>query len=250
MAGEPVLVARDLVKEYRQGDAVRRALDGVSLAVTPGAFVAVMGPSGSGKSTLLHLLGGLDTPTSGEVVVEGRTLSQLSDRELTLVRRRRIGFVFQFFNLVPVLNVEENIALPATIAGRRADQYRERVDAVVRLVGLDGQRRQIPAQLSGGEQQRVAIARALFIEPAVLLADEPTGNLDSRMGAEILGLLRQAQRELGTTVVMVTHDPRMAAVADEIVLLGDGAVTGTLCLDGGGDDRAQLVLAWLQELGA
>ena len=250
MAGEPVLVARDLVKEYRQGDAVRRALDGVSLTVATGAFVAVMGPSGSGKSTLLHLLGGLDTPTSGEVVVEGRTLSQLSDRELTLVRRRRIGFVFQFFNLVPVLNVEENIALPATIAGRRPDEYRERVDAVVRLVGLDGQRRQVPAQLSGGEQQRVAIARALFIEPAVLLADEPTGNLDSRMGAEILGLLRQAQRELGTTVVMVTHDPRMAAVADEIVLLGDGAVTGTLCLDGGGDDRAQLVLAWLQELGA
>ena len=232
-------MARDLVKEYRQGDAVRRAgerarwsdrrnagraLDGVSLAVAPGAFVAVMGPSGSGKSTLLHLLGGLDTPTSGEVVVEGRPLSQLSDRELTLVRRRRIGFVFQFFNLVPVLNVEENIALPATIAGRRPDQYRERVDAVVRLVGLDGQRRQIPAQLSGGEQQRVAIARALFIEPAVLLADEPTGALDTGTGTQILELLRRVRDERGATILMVTNDDAVAGQADRVLQIRDGVL--------------------------
>jgi putative ABC transport system ATP-binding protein len=247
--GDEVLVAKDLVKEYGQGSARRTALNGVSLTVTRGRFLSVMGPSGSGKSTLLHVLGGLDTPTSGDVWLDGQTLSDLGDRELTLLRRRRIGFVFQAFNLVPVLSVEENVALPAIIAGEKESSYRTRVATLLDLVGLTAQRQQVPSELSGGEQQRVAIARALFIEPAVLLADEPTGNLDSHTGADVVGLLQQARDNLGTTVVMVTHDPRMAAMADEAMFLRDGALAGRLDVNGG-DDRSQLVLAWLQELGA
>jgi putative ABC transport system ATP-binding protein len=252
---EAVVVASDLVKEYGEGASSRRALDGVSLTVNRGSFLSIMGPSGSGKSTLLHVLGGLDTPTSGEVKLEGQLLSALNDRQLTLLRRSSIGFVFQAFNLVPVLTVEENIALPAIIAGESADSYRDRVAVLLELVGLTRQRAQVPSELSGGEQQRVAIARALFIEPTVVLADEPTGNLDSHTGADVLGLLKQAQTELNTTVVMVTHDPRMAALADKALFLRDGQLAGHLDVDrssavDGGDDRSQLVLAWLQELGA
>jgi len=252
------LAARDLIKDYVTGNSTVRALDGVSLDVPSGRFIACMGPSGSGKSTLLHLLGGLDSPTSGEVLLEGRPMSTLSDKELTLARRHRIGFVFQFFNLVPVLSVEENIALPAIIDGKRPKEYRSRLEEVLQLVSLADWRTHLPSEISGGQQQRVAIARALFAQPAVLLADEPTGNLDSKTGTEILALLKTAQQNLGQTVVMVTHDARAAAFADEVVLLDDGKIADRLDLDAhvtndggvGGDGRAQTVLAWIQAAGA
>jgi putative ABC transport system ATP-binding protein len=248
MAGdEIVLAARDLVKEYSTGHTNVRALDGVTLDVARGRFVAVMGPSGSGKSTLLHLLGGLDRPTSGEVLLEGVSLSALGDKAVTLARRHKIGFVFQFFNLVPVLNVEENIALPAVIDGERPRDYAERLDRAIDLVGLGQWRTHLPSEISGGQQQRVAVARALFAQPAVMLADEPTGNLDSQTGTEILDLLKRAQRELGQTTIIVTHDARAASYADEVVLLQDGALTSRLDLGArAGDDRAAAVLAWLQ----
>jgi len=235
-----------LVKAY----AARRALDGVDLDVSRGAFVAVMGPSGSGKSTLLHLLGGLDTPDAGEVSFDGQPLSSLDDRERTALRRARISFIFQAFNLVPVLTVEENVALPAVISGERREQYIDRVNAVLDLVNLSAQRTQLPSELSGGEQQRVAAARALLREPEVLLADEPTGNLDSRAGTELLAVLKQAQQERGQTTVLVTHDASAAAYAEEVVHLRDGRVDGHLVVTGEGGDRALAVLAWLQELGA
>src|SRR5688500_7286336 len=211
--GTHVLDARDLVKDYDG----HRALDGVSLTVGVGEFVSIMGPSGSGKSTLLHLLGGLDRPTSGEVLLDRQPLHMLSDDDLTLVRRQRIGFVFQSFNLIPVLTAAENVALPAVIAGESDRDYAPRRDEVLELVGLSDVRDRLPSQMSGGQQQRVAVARALFTEPAVLLADEPTGNLDSRTGGEILDLLRAAQERRGQTVVLVTHDPNAAATGDEVV---------------------------------
>ena len=247
-----VLAARALVKEYPTGKATLRALDGVSLDVARGSFLAVMGPSGSGKSTLLHLLGGLDKPTSGDVLLEGQAMSTLGDKQLTLARRHKIGFVFQFFNLIPVLSVEENIALPSVIDGKRPKEYRERLDRILSMVGLTDWRGNLPSEISGGQQQRVAMARALFGEPAVLLADEPTGNLDTKTGLEVLGLLKDAQRDMGQTVVLVTHDARAAAFADTVVLLQDGRISGDLDLDhsSGGEDRAQAVLAWLQAAGA
>jgi putative ABC transport system ATP-binding protein len=233
---------------------VLRALDGVCIDVPKGRFISVMGPSGSGKSTLLHLLGGLDAPTSGDVRLRGKALGSLSDKELTLTRRKTIGFVFQFFNLVPVLTAEENISLPAVIEGLKPAAYKAKLDGLVDVVGLSLVRGNLPSQLSGGQQQRVAIARALFTEPAVLLADEPTGNLDSKTGLEILGLLQTAQRDLGQTIVMVTHDSRIAAFGDEVVLIQDGRITGRLDLTKsrrkGGEDRAQAVVAWLSKLGA
>ena len=235
-----------MVKRY----GARRALDGIDLDIARGTFVSVMGPSGSGKSTLLHLLGGLDTPSEGEVLLDGQALSRLDDRERTLVRRHRIGFIFQAFNLVPVLTAGENVALPAVIDGERPDAYEERLRNVLDVVNLGDQREQLPSELSGGEQQRVAAARALFVEPDVLLADEPTGNLDSRSGVELLSVLKRAQRERDQTVVLVTHDPAAASFGDEVVHLRDGRIDGHLALDGEGGDRAQLVLAWLQELGA
>ncbi|MEY2402825.1 MAG: putative transport system ATP-binding protein [Acidimicrobiaceae bacterium] len=228
----------------------RRALDGVDLDVARGAFVSVMGPSGSGKSTLLHLLGGLDTPDEGDVVLDGESLSTMDDRDRTLVRRHRIGFIFQAFNLVPVLTAGENIALPAVIHGERPEAYEKRLQAVLDAVDLRERRDQLPSELSGGEQQRVAAARALFVEPEELLADEPTGNLDSRSGTELLSVLKRAQRDHGQTVVLVTHDPAAASFGDAVVYLRDGRVCGHLHVDGEGGDRAQLVLAWLQELGA
>jgi putative ABC transport system ATP-binding protein len=249
-----ILEGIDLVKEYSTGKTTVRALDGVSLSIERGSFTAVMGPSGSGKSTLLHLLGGLDSPTTGEVVLDGTPMSKLSDKELTLARRHKIGFVFQFFNLVPVLSVEENIALPAVIDGKRPKEYRDRLDRVLDVVGLTAWRTHIPNEISGGQQQRTAIARALFTEPAVLLADEPTGNLDTKTGTEILELLKDAQSDLGQTIVMVTHDPRIAAFADAVVLLQDGRITGHLDVQEaagvGGDARAAAVLSWLQASGA
>jgi len=258
-----VLSARELVKEYRTNGTATRALDGVSLDVPRGGFISVMGPSGSGKSTLLHLLGGLDTSTSGEVSLNGKPFSGLADKEITLARRGSVGFVFQFFNLVPVLTVAENVALPLVIAGASPSSYSERLGEVISLVGLDHVKTKLPSQISGGEQQRTAIARAIFPEPAVVLADEPTGNLDTRTGGQILRLLKDLQNDHGQTIVIVTHDPRAAAYGDEVIYLEDGTIrsridlrksrrSGAASSDGakGGEARAQAVLAWLSKLGA
>jgi putative ABC transport system ATP-binding protein len=255
--GERAIAARGLVKEYRRGEVVERVLDGVDLEVAPGSFVSVMGPSGSGKSTLLHLLGGLDRPDAGEVLLDGTTLSCLSDDDRTRLRRREIGIVYQFFNLVPVLDVGENIALPAVIAGERERSYRTKLDEIVELVGLSGHRDKRPDELSGGQQQRAAIGRALFMEPTVLLADEPTGNLDFHSGSDILALFVEAQRTLGQTIVMVTHDPRSAAHGEDVLLLRAGSLVGPLhlntrCRDAARTDRthearARAVLRWLEQ---
>jgi putative ABC transport system ATP-binding protein len=257
-AGEVVLAAHDLHKAYAQGEAVERVLNGVSLEVPRGRFVSVMGPSGSGKSTLLHLLGGLDTPDQGHVLLDGQDLSAMSDDDRTRLRRNHIGIVYQFFNLVPVLTVEENVALPAVIAGLSPSSYQAKLDDVIELVGLSEHRAKQPAQLSGGQQQRAAIARALFIEPAVLLADEPTGNVDMRTGQDILALFSDAQRTLGQTIVMVTHDPRSAGFADEVLLLRGGTVASQLDVakacrgaaktDRNHDARPRAVLQWLESL--
>jgi putative ABC transport system ATP-binding protein len=218
--------AEDLVKVYGHGDAAVRALDGVDVDVPTGRFTAVMGPSGSGKSTLLHCIAGLDAPTSGRVLVGAIDLGRLSDKALTRMRRDRFGFVFQSFNLLPTLSAQENIELPLALAGRRPD--RAWVDAVIDTVGLRDRLRHRPSELSGGQQQRVAVARALANQPEVVFADEPTGNLDSRSGGEVLGFLRQAVDRFGQTVVMVTHDPSAAAHADAVVFLADGRVVDTM----------------------
>jgi putative ABC transport system ATP-binding protein len=222
----PILEAEVLCKQYRLGEHTVDALAGVDFLVEKGEFVAIMGPSGSGKSTLLHLLGGLDKPSDGEVTLAGQRLSILSDTQATLVRRHNVGFVFQFYNLLPTLTAEENVALPLIIDGQSLRKYRARIDVLLELVGLTDRRGHKPDQLSGGEQQRVAIARALATEPAIVLADEPTGNLDSKTGMAIMELLRRSCDELGQTIVVVTHDPRAAAYADRIVFLGDGRVVG------------------------
>ena len=214
--------ATDITRQYGEGDAAVHALGGVSLEVPAGQFTAVMGPSGSGKSTLMHILAGLDRPTSGQVAVEDREITTMGDRELTLLRRRHVGFVFQFFNLLPVLTAEENVVLPLSIAGRKPD--REWVDMLLDKVGLSDRRHHRPAELSGGQQQRVAIGRALVTRPTVLFADEPTGNLDSHTGEEILDLLRRSVDDYGQTTVMVTHDSRAAATADRVLFLADGVV--------------------------
>jgi putative ABC transport system ATP-binding protein len=218
----PAVAAHDVVRRYGEGDYAVDAIRGVSLEVPSGQFTAVMGPSGSGKSTLMHILAGLDQPTSGTVEIGGRDITAMGDKELTLLRRRQIGFVFQAFNLVPTLTAEENIVLPLAIAGRKTDS--SWVEAVIGRVGLDDRRDHRPAELSGGQQQRVAVARALVSEPTVLFADEPTGNLDSHSGAEVLELLGEAASEYGQTIVMVTHDARAAAAADRVVQLVDGLV--------------------------
>ncbi len=220
--GHPVVVARDVVRRYGEGDTAVTALDGVSLAVEPGELVAVMGPSGSGKSTLMHILAGLDRPTEGAVWIGDHEITRMGDTALTKLRRRHIGFVFQFFNLLPTLTAEENIVLPSRIAGRRPD--RDRVDEVIAAVGLSERRRHKPSQMSGGQQQRVAIARAMLSRPTVMFADEPTGNLDSRSSGEIQELLRRAAAEHGQTTVMVTHDAHAATIADRIVFLADGRI--------------------------
>jgi putative ABC transport system ATP-binding protein len=214
----------DLEKVYGSGATAVEALKGVSLGFAAGEFAAIMGPSGSGKSTLLHVMGALEEPSSGRVVIGGEDLSGLSDRELTLLRRTRMGFVFQFFNLIPTLSAEENVMLPVLISGEKANKYDQRLEEVMSLVGLEGRRAHRPDELSGGEQQRVAIARALIRHPDVILADEPTGNLDSTTGAGVLELLRESAARYGQTVVMVTHDARAAAVADRVVFLADGRV--------------------------
>jgi putative ABC transport system ATP-binding protein len=220
------VVARDVARHYGEGDSVVRAVCGVSLEVPTGQFLAVMGPSGSGKSTLMHVLAGLDRPTEGRVEIGGEDITEMSDKQLTLLRRRRIGFIFQFFNLLPVLTAEENIRLPLSIAGRKVEE--RWVDSVIERVGLSDRRTHRPAELSGGQQQRVAIARALVSEPTILLADEPTGNLDSTSSAEVLDLLRETVTEYGQTTLMVTHDPRAAASADRVLFLADGRLVRDL----------------------
>jgi putative ABC transport system ATP-binding protein len=217
-----VVAARDVTRRYGEGDTAVDALRGVGLEVEQGKLTAVMGPSGSGKSTLMHILAALDKPTSGSVWIAGTELGGLSDTETTKLRRQHIGFVFQFFNLLPMLTAEENIVLPLTIAGEKPDkEWRE---DLLKKVGLDQRRTHRPAELSGGQQQRVAIARALVSRPTVVFADEPTGNLDSKTSGEILDLMRDSVDSLGQTTVMVTHDPHAAAIADRILFLADGLI--------------------------
>jgi len=221
-----VVRASDLVRRYGEGDTAVEALRGVSLDVESGQLVAVMGPSGSGKSTLMHILAGLDKPTSGTVEIAGTEITTLGDRELTHLRRKHIGFVFQFFNLLPMLDAEENVILPLSIAGEKADKAW--LDELLAKTGLTKRRSHRPSELSGGEQQRVAISRALITRPTILFADEPTGNLDSKTGGEILELIRDSVDTYGQTTVMVTHEPRAAAIADRILFLGDGLIVQEL----------------------
>ena len=218
-----ILQTKDLRKVYGAGDTEVRALDGVNLTVEKGEFVAVVGTSGSGKSTLLHMLGGLDRPTSGTVTVAGREIFALKDEELTIFRRRKIGFVFQNYNLVPVLNVYENIVLPIQLDGRAED--RGYVDQIIETLGLERKLRNLPNNLSGGQQQRVAIARALAAKPAILLADEPTGNLDSKTSQDVMGLLKVTSQRFAQTIVMITHNEEIAQMADRIVRIEDGRIT-------------------------
>ncbi len=223
-----VLETHQVKKQYQMGAVTVDALAGVSLTVEKGEFVAVMGPSGSGKSTLLHLLGGLDGPSDGEITLAGQPLARLSDDEITLVRRRKLGFIFQFYNLLPTLTAEENVGLPLLIDGQNLEKHRDKITRLLALVGLADRKDHRPDQLSGGQQQRVAIARAFVNDPEIVLADEPTGNLDSKSGAAILALLRKTCDELKATIVMVTHDPRAASFADRVVFIKDGRLVKEL----------------------
>jgi putative ABC transport system ATP-binding protein len=224
--GGAVVQAQEITRRYGEGDTAVEALRGCSLDVNHGELTAVMGPSGSGKSTLMHILAGLDRPTSGRVLLDGTDIAELNDNDLTKLRRRHIGFVFQFFNLLPMLTAEENIVLPLELAGRKLDKAW--IDEVIGKLGLDDRRKHRPSELSGGQQQRVAIARALISKPTVIFADEPTGNLDSTTSAEILELLRQAVSDYGQTTVMVTHDANAAAIADRVFFLADGCIVKEL----------------------
>ena len=217
-----ILETKDLHKIYGSGDTEVRALDGVNLNVENGEFVAIVGTSGSGKSTLLHMLGGLDRPTSGSVTVDGKDIFSLKDEALTIFRRRKIGFVFQSYNLVPVLNVYENIVLPIQLDGRKVDE--SFTQQIVKTLGLDGRLDALPSQLSGGQQQRIAIARALAAAPAIILADEPTGNLDSRTSQDVLSLLKVTSQKFSQTIVMITHNEEIAQMADRIIRIEDGRI--------------------------
>jgi putative ABC transport system ATP-binding protein len=237
-ANGAVVRATDLTRRYGEGEAAVDALRGVSLEVYPGELVAVMGPSGSGKSTLMHLLAALDKPTSGEVAIAGRNVGELSDGQVTRLRRDHIGFVFQFFNLLPMLSAEDNVKLPLSIAGEKPE--REFFEDLLKRVGLDDRRSHRPSELSGGQQQRVAIARALVSRPSVVFADEPTGNLDSKTGQEILELLRASTADLGQTMVMVTHDANAAEIADRVLFLADGTIVEELPRSGAHDILAAM----------
>ena len=213
-------MTENLKKYYGQGDTAVHALDGIDFTVEKGEFVSIVGTSGSGKSTLLHMLGGLDQPTSGTVIVDGKDLSKLKEEELTIFRRRKIGFVFQSYNLVPVLNVYENIVLPIELDGNKPDKAY--IDKIIHTLGLEKKLMSLPSQLSGGQQQRVAIARAIAAKPAIILADEPTGNLDSRTSQDVLGMLKITSDQFGQTLVMITHNEEIAQLADRIVRIEDG----------------------------
>jgi putative ABC transport system ATP-binding protein len=244
----PILETSDLKKQYQMGEVTVDALAGVDFTVEAGEFVAIMGPSGSGKSTLLHLLGGLDGPSDGEVKLANRQLSVLKDNEITLIRRRKVGFIFQFYNLLPTLSAEENVALPLLIDGQNIKAHQSKIDQLLDLVGLAERRTHRPNQLSGGQQQRVAIARAFVTDPAIVLADEPTGNLDSQTSSEILHLLRRSCDELGQTIVMVTHDASAASFADRIVFLMDGQLAGQLTTTGHRANDIRQIQRYLREL--
>ena len=225
-ANGAVVIAKEVARRYGEGDTAVDALCGISLDVNRGQLTTVMGPSGSGKSTLMHILAGLDKPTGGSVEIAGTEITTLGDTDLTKLRREHIGFIFQFFNLLPMLTAEENITLPLTIAGEKIED--DWLEQLIASVGLNDRRKHRPSELSGGQQQRVAIARALISKPTVVFADEPTGNLDSKTGGEILELLRQAVQDQGQTTVMVTHDPRSASIADRILFLADGHIVKEL----------------------
>jgi putative ABC transport system ATP-binding protein len=241
--GRPAAVveAREITRRYGQGDTAVDALRGVTLEVERGKLTAVMGPSGSGKSTLMHILAGLDKPTSGEVTIDGTSIGTLGDTDLTKLRREHIGFIFQFFNLLPMLNAEENILLPLSIAGEKPEKGW--FESLLGKVGLTDRRKHRPSELSGGQQQRVAIARALVSKPSVVFADEPTGNLDSSTSGEILELMRDSVDSLGQTTVMVTHEARAAAIADRILFLADGLIVKDM-----GKAQASEVIATMEEL--
>ena len=219
-----IVEAREIKKYYGSGEARVKALDGISLSVRKGEFVAIVGSSGSGKTTLLNMLGGLDVPDSGEVIIDGKRLNDFSDDELTVFRRRKIGFIFQHYNLLPMLNVWENIILPVKMDGLKAD--REYLKEVTAMLGLSDKQDRLPEELSGGQQQRVAIARALAAKPAIVLADEPTGNLDSRTSQDVLGLLKITGEKYSQTIVMITHNEEIAQLADRIVRIEDGKIVG------------------------
>ncbi len=247
-----ILEAIGLRKKYELGEHAVNALDGVDFVVEKGEFVGIMGPSGSGKSTLLHLLGGLDKPTDGEVTLAGKQLSLLNENESTLVRRHNVGFVFQFYNLLPTLSAAENILLPILIDGQDSDKYEDRLTRILDMVGLTGRRDHKPDQLSGGEQQRVSLARALVTEPAIVLADEPTGNLDTKTGVSIMNLLRRSCDELNQAIVVVTHDPTASAYADRVVFLRDGSIVKELRFEAAQDlnERRRAVMATMEALEA
>lgn len=243
-----LIETQNLTKIYGSGETAVTALDRVNLKVNAGEFVAVMGPSGCGKSTLLHLVGGLDRPSEGSVTIDGKSIAEMSDDTLTEMRRRKIGFVFQFYNLIPVLNAAENAALQVTLDGVRPAEAKKRAVAWLERFGLGDRLNNRPDQLSGGEQQRVAVARALVAEPALILADEPTGNLDTRSGDEVAGLLRDVSKQYGRTVVMVTHDPRIAAYADRIIFLKDGKVVDETILEKKNGKNAEILAGKMKEM--
>jgi putative ABC transport system ATP-binding protein len=240
-ATEIVVEARGVTRRYGSGDTAVDALRGIDLAIDRGRLTAVMGPSGSGKSTLMHILAGLDKPTSGDVFIDGTDITKLNDAELTKLRRRHIGFIFQFFNLLPMLNAEENVLLPLTIAGEKPEKTF--YEGLLKTIGLDDRRKHRPSELSGGQQQRVAIARALVSRPTVVFADEPTGNLDTTTGGEILDLMRHSVDEYGQTTVIVTHEARAASYADRVLFLADGLIVRDL-----GRTSASEVLRVMEEL--
>jgi len=244
-----ILQTENLTKVYGKNETTVVALDHVNLSIKEGEFIAVMGPSGCGKSTLMHLLGGLDRPSEGRVILDGTPIAEMDDDHLTELRRRKIGFIFQFFNLIPVLSALENAALPITLDGVKPADAKTKAKEWLVQFGLAERVNNRPDQLSGGQQQRVAIARALVAEPALILADEPTGNLDTRAGDEIAGLLRDVSKKFGRTVVMVTHDPRIAAYADRIIFLKDGKVVEEAHLERKNEHNASVVAEKMKEIG-
>lgn len=222
--GGVAVEGRHIIKNFRIGNTPTKVLKDISLQVMQGEFVSIMGPSGSGKSTLLYILGGLDTPTSGHVLLNGTDISRFGDEKMSRIRRQKIGFVFQFYNLIPNLNVEENIMLPLLLDGKKMGGYKKQLDRILEIVGLSNRRKHKPRELSGGQQQRVAIARALIGNPEILFADEPTGNLDSKTGAEIMNLLREINQNSGQTIIMVTHSPDAAKSSSRVITVQDGMI--------------------------